>query len=159
MNKRKILQKIIAQLVDELSVYVRAAQASHAEATHEQSKAENKYDTRGLEASYLARGQSRQAAELESAIAAFEKLDVRKFASGEPIDVGALVELEHDGERTLYFVGPKAGGTEVTYDRREILVITPQSPLGEQLHGRKQGDRLKLDIGGARSDYAILSVT
>ena len=159
MNKRKILQKIIAQLADELGVYVRAAQAAHAEATHEQSKAENKYDTRGLEASYLARGQSRQAAELESAIAAFDKLQARKFAPGEPIDVGALVELEHDSERTLYFVGPKAGGTEVSYDKREILVITPRSPLGEQLKGRKQGERLKLDIAGARSEYEILSVT
>jgi transcription elongation GreA/GreB family factor len=159
MNKHKILQKIIAQLAGELEVYVRAAQASHAEATHEQSKAENKYDTRGLEASYLARGQSRQAAELENAISAFQKLERRKFTPGDGIDLGALVELEHNGERTVYFMGPKAGGTEVTYDKREILVITPQSPLGEQLQGRKQGERLKLTVAGTRSEYSVISVS
>ncbi len=90
MNKRVLIRKIVARLTEELAVYFRAAQASRAEATHEQSKAENKYDTRGLEASYLARGQSKQAAEIQSAIAAFEKLDPRKFGAGEPVDVGRL---------------------------------------------------------------------
>ena len=62
MNKRAIIKKIIAKLTGELEVYFRAAQYARDEATHEQNKAENKYDTRGLEASYLARGQSKQAA-------------------------------------------------------------------------------------------------
>lgn len=159
MNKRAVLQKIIGKLTEELGVYFRAAQNSRAEATHEQNKAESKYDTRGLEASYLARGQSRQAAELEAAIAEFEKLEVRKFAASEPIDLGALVELEVDGEKSLYFLGPRAGGTEIVQDRREILVITPPSPLGEQLLARKQGDRLQLELAGRRQTARILSVT
>ena len=100
MNKRVLIKKIVARLADELEVYFRAARASRAEATHEQSKAENKYDTRGLEASYLARGQSRQAAEIQAAIAAFEKLDARKLGPGEPIEVGAFVELEFNAEKT-----------------------------------------------------------
>ena len=159
MNKRAVLQKIIGKLTEELGVYFRAAQNSRAEATHEQNKAESKYDTRGLEASYLARGQSRQAAELEAAIAEFEKLEVRKFAASEPIDLGALVELEVDGEKSLYFLGPRAGGTEIVQDRREILVITPPSPLGAQLLARKQGDRLQLELAGRRQPARILSVT
>jgi len=158
MNKRRIIQSIVAHLVGELEVYTRAAQAAHAEATDEQSKAEHKYDTRGLEASYLARGQSRQAADLEAAIAVFQKLDARKFKDGEGIDIGALVELDHDGERTFYFIGPKAGGTEITYNKQTILVITPKSPLGEQLQGRKQGDRIQLILAGARSDHQIIKV-
>ena len=158
MNKRALIKKIIAQLVSGLEAYVRAARAAHAEATHEQSRAENKYDTRGLEASYLARGQSKQAAEIEAAIAAFEKLEARTFGVGEPIDLGALVELESAGEQTLYFIGPKAGGTEVVHQKREVLVITPQSPLGEQLLGRKQGDVLQMNIADARNQHLVTSV-
>ncbi len=158
MNKRAVIQKIVAKLTSELEGYFRAAQAAHAEATHEQNKAENKYDTRGLEAAYLARGQSRQAKEVEAAIAAFEKLEARAFQKGEAIDLGAVVELETKGERTIYFIGPKAGGTEVVHDGREILVITPQSPLGEQLQGKKQGDRLQLAIAGGRDQYRVLMV-
>jgi transcription elongation GreA/GreB family factor len=158
MNKRALIRKIIARLTDELEVYFRAAQASRAEATHEQSKAENKYDTRGLEASYLARGQSKQAAEIQDAIAAFEKLDARKFGADEPIDIGAFVELELSGEMTAYFIGPRAGGTEVLHEKQEVLVITPQSPLGEQLLGRKQGDVLKLKLANAQNQCRVTVV-
>ncbi len=158
MNKRALVKKIVTQLTGDLEVYFRAAQAAHAEATHEQNKAENKYDTRGLEASYLAHGQSRQAQETKAAMAAFETLTTRKFGIGEPIDLGALVELEQKSERTLYFIGPKAGGTEVVHDGREILVITPRSPLGEQLQGKKQGDRLQLSLAGSPELYRVVAV-
>jgi transcription elongation GreA/GreB family factor len=158
MNKRTIIQKIVAQLTEELEVYFRAAQFSRAEATHESSKAENKYDTRGLEASYLARGQSKQAAEIQSAIAEFAKLPVKKFGTDEPIGLGALVELEHGGENSFYFIGPRAGGTEVLHDKKEILVITPQSPLGEQLTGKKSGDQPQLNFGGAKQPARIVRV-
>ena len=158
MNKRALIRKIISRLTEELQVYFRAANASRAEATHEQNKAEDKYDTRGLEASYLARGQSRQAAEIESAIAEFEKLTVRKFGDGEAINSGALVELETSGENSFYFIGPRAGGTEVVHEKKENLVITPQSPLGEQLLGKKQGDQPQLNFGGAKQPAKILKV-
>ncbi len=94
----------------------------------------------------MARGQSKQAAEIQGAIAAFEKLEARKFGEAEPVDVGAFVELELDGEKVAYFIGPRAGGTEVTHDKQEVLVITPESPLGQQLMGKKQGDVLKLEL-------------
>ena len=158
MNKRVIIQKITAKLAGELEVYFRAAQFSRAEATHESNKAENKYDTRGLEASYLARGQSKQAAELEAAIAEYQKLGVKKFAAGDAINLGALVELEQLGEKSFYFLGPRAGGTEIIHDKKEILVITPQSPLGEQLAGRKSGETLQLKLGHETRAAKIISV-
>src|SRR5688572_1165761 len=149
---------IIAQLVGELESFAKAARAAHAEATHEQSKAENKYDTRGLEASYLARGQSRQVAEIEQAIEKFEKMPARDFAPGEPIDTGAVVELTSGREKNLYFVGPRAGGTEVVFEKREVLVITPESPLGAQLIGKKQGEKHRLEIAGQKQEFAVARV-
>jgi len=158
MNKRAIIKKIVIKLSSELEVYFRAAHASRTEATHEQSKAESKYDTRGLEASYLARGQSKQAAELEAAISDFQKLSARPFTTDEPVGIGALVELETGGDKSFYFIGPRAGGTEVLHDKREVLVITPQSPLGEQLMGRKQGDVLKLKLANAQTQCRVTIV-
>jgi transcription elongation GreA/GreB family factor len=96
--------------------------------------------------------------EIQAAIAAFETLDARQFGAGEPIDVGAFVELELNSEKTAYFIGPRAGGTEVLHDQREVLVITPQSPLGEQLLGRKQGEVLKLKLAGAQNQYRVTVV-
>jgi len=159
MKKAAVIKAIVAKLGGELEVYLKAAQASREEATHESSKAENKYDTRGLEASYLARGQSRQISELETAVKEFQKLGAREFAKGEPIDVGALVELEQGKERTFYFIGPRAGGTEVEFQKHEILVITPQSPLGAQLVGKQQGDLLKLTLPGSQNKYKVITVS
>lgn len=159
MNKQTVLKAIITKLGEELQTYLNAANASRAEATHESSKAENKYDTRGLEASYLARGQSRQIAELEAAVLEFQKLGAREFKDDESMDVGALVELEQGRERSFYFIGPRAGGTEVEFDGHEILVITPQSPLGSQLVGKMQGDLLKLTLPGSQNKYRVVKVS
>jgi transcription elongation GreA/GreB family factor len=159
VNKIALVKKIVAQLAGELELYAKAARAAHAEATHEQSKAENKYDTRGLEASYLARGQSRQAAETAQALKQFESMQLRRFGPDDPIDLGAVVEIERAGERSIYFIGPRAGGTEVRHEKQEVLVVTPQSPLGQQLVGKKQGDRIRIEAGGAQDECRIISVS
>ncbi|MGE3311048.1 MAG: transcription elongation factor GreAB [Limisphaerales bacterium] len=156
MNKQEVLNQIVAQLIDDAELYLRAARSAQSEATDEQSKAENKYDTRGLEAAYLARGQSRQAAETEEAVAQFRALTIRDFTSDEPIDLGAIVELKGPREKDYYFIGPSMGGTEVTHDGREITVITPASPLGQQLAGHKSGDKVKLPSGQERRIAAVL---
>ena len=159
VNKTALVQKIIAQLAEELEGYARSARSAHAEATDEQSKAENKYDTRGLEASYLARGQSRQAAETREAIEQFAALTPRDFGPEDPIDIGAVVELESKAGAVCYFIGPRAGGMEIRQGKTEILVITPQSPLGQQLVGKRQGDQWESQLAGKRSVCRIARVS
>lgn len=159
LDKQSIINAILAQLSEELEGYARSAKAAHAEATNEQSKAENKYDTRGLEASYLARGQSRQAAEVIEAVAHYQAMEPKAFRKGAPVDVGALVELEATVEKVLYFVGPRAGGTEVCVDGREVIVITSQSPLGQQLMGKKERAVLDLKLGPLLEKYRVISIT
>ena len=158
MNKRALIEKIIAQLVDEVESYARSARASQAEATDEQSQPENKYDTRGLEAAYLSHGQSRQAAEMEEAIEQFHTMPVRDFGAQDAIDLGALVEVDRAGKAARYFIGPRAGGREIVHAGKTVLVITPQSPLGRQLMGAKAGDSLQIDIGASRDDCRVVAV-
>ena len=126
-KKQALVRKIVAALTEELERFAKAARASHAEATDPQSKAEHKYDTRGLEAAYLAGGQARKVAEVEESIKLFQKLKLTEFGPETPIDYGALVQVEMRGGSSWYFVGPKAGGLEVVHDKEEVTVITPQS--------------------------------
>ena len=136
----------------------KAARASHAEATHESSKAESKYDTRGLEAAYLAGGQARKAMEILDSIKLYETLTTKNFAADEPIDLTALVELDVGGARSRYFIGPKNGGLEIEHQQKEITVITPQSPLGQTLVGKQAGQRWTAKLGGSVVKYHIISV-
>ena len=150
-----------------MELYFKAAKTAHAEATDPQSKAENKYDTRGLEASYLARGQSRQAAETEDAIAQITAMPLREFAAADPIDLGAVVVLEPASKAkgpgkgaatAVYFLAPKAGGTEVEHEGVEVTVITPQSPLGLQLVGRRVGHRVVIGSGPSANEFRVAGV-
>jgi transcription elongation GreA/GreB family factor len=159
LSKRQLLKRIIAALTRSLEVLEKAARASHEEATHESSRAESKYDTRGLEAAYLAVGQARQTKELLDAIALYESLALEKFAAGDPIDLTALVELEADGARSWFFIGPKSGGLEIEHQGTEIVVITPQSPLGQNLMGKQAGQRWTAGLGRATVKYHIVSVS
>jgi hypothetical protein len=158
MNKAELVQAIIAQLREKVGRSVGAAKAAHAEATHEESRAEDKYDTRGLEAAYLAAGQARQLEDMANAVREFSRMTVCKFGPTDPIDVSALVELQAGKEKALYFVGPAGGGTEVVHARKTVLVITPQSPIGQHLVGKKKGDAWKMKIGHFVDDYKVLSV-
>jgi len=158
MNKAQLLMQLVAGLSESLSNLEKAARASHAEATHESSKAESKYDTRGLEAAYLARGQARQAREILESIELYQSLEVRDFAPGERIDLTALVEVQTEGIPAVYFIGPKHGGLEIEFEGKEVTVITPQSPLGQNLMGKKAGQRWTAKLGGATVKYQITSV-
>jgi transcription elongation GreA/GreB family factor len=159
MQKTQLIQQIIANLSESLALLEKAARASHAEATHESSKAESKYDTRGLEAAYLAGGQARQAKDILDSIELYRALPVRDFAPQEAIDLTALVELDVEGTRALYFVGPRNGGLEIQCKRKEVMVITPQSPLGQHLMGKKAGQRWTAKLGGSLAKYHIVSVS
>lgn len=157
MNKPALLAQIITALAAELDMLTKAALATHAEATDEENKAEDKYDTRGLEASYLAHGQSKAAEEAALAVTQFQGMSAKNISPGEPVSLGAFVVLE--GKTTnYYFIGPRAGGTEVEHEGNTVLVITPQSPLGRQLVGKKQGDLVQLDLGGKRSEFRLAAV-
>jgi hypothetical protein len=158
MNKAQLIKQIIANLTESLGVLEKAARASHAEATHESSKAESKYDTRGLEAAYLAGGQARKAMEILDSIKLYETLTTKNFAADEPIDLTALVELDVGGARSRYFIGPKNGGLEIEHQQKEITVITPQSPLGQTLVGKQAGQRWTAKLGGSAVKYHIISV-
>jgi len=159
ISKRIIVRQIIEQLTEQLATIAGASRAMHADASDEQSKAEDQYDTRGLETAYLASSQARLATETEQALAVYRSLKLGKFQNTTPIDLTALVELESSGTRTLYFLGPAKGGLEIHHKGTEVLVITPESPLGKQLLGRKLGDRVKLLTHGPAQESLVTSVS
>ena len=158
VNKGDLIRKITAHLSDVLAAGTKAARATSDAATDPDSKAENKYDTRNLEASYLARGQAFRVAETMEALREFESMTARTFAPGQAIGEGALVSLRGADGTFHYFIGPAAGGTEVTLDGIEVMVITPSSPMGAKLMGRKAGDKCELNPGRPASAVVIESV-
>ncbi len=144
MNKSDILEALRTEL---RASYARAHAALHAAteaATGDDTKAEGKYDTRGLEASYLAAGQAEQADELAHNLERFEALDLPAFDSDDIIAAGALVEVEIDDELSYYLLAPCAGGLSCDIEASDgspstVTVLAPESPLREKLINRQSG--------------------
>lgn len=158
MQKSALRDAIVAQLRRELETLTRAAHDAREEATSVESKSEGKYDMRSQEAAYLAEGQARLAAELAESISIHLAQDLPDFSQNRPAALGALVTLENRGRRSLYFLGPRNGGLEVELNGANILVVTPSSPLGRQLIGRRSGDTVQLPGRGAPVAHKVLSI-
>jgi transcription elongation GreA/GreB family factor len=157
--KKELLQRFEAIILEMQKVLTQAALAAHAAATHSESKAEDQYDTRGLEASYLAGAQSRRALELEQILNSYRFIDVKSFGPQSPIAATALVELRADnGNCSTYLLMPTGGGMSVDWHGKKVQTITAQSPLGSALVGRKVGDEVSVSVAGIIRDFEIASV-
>lgn len=148
-SKAAVREQILAQLRAEHALQTRAAQLSRDEAISEESRPENQYDMHSQEAAYLAEGQARLAAEIAAHIELYEALPATPLAPDAVAAVGALLAVESKGQRSWYFLGPRAGGLELRVGESEILVVTPQSPLGRELLGKRVGDSVRTPGRGA----------
>jgi len=158
MNKQKLVQAIRDHLQKELDITTQSALAAHAEATHPDSKAENKYDTRGLEASYLAGAQAERAAGIQATLVAYQFLDLKSFTNDTPIAATALVQLEESGKKSYYFLSPHGGGFSIEHEGHSIFIIGPQAPLSMQLFGCVVGDAFEMKMKGGIKEYEVVGV-
>ncbi|WP_313711532.1 transcription elongation factor GreAB [Pseudomonas sp.] len=153
MDKALLLSRIVAALETDMEVLRRAAQTAYEAATAEENIAENKYDTLGLEASYLATGQARRTAEIRQALLTYQQLLLREYDPARGVQVSNLVTLEDErGDQRVLFLGPEAAGLKIGERDQLVTVITPRSPLGQQLVGKKIDDELSL---GSQLFYII----
>jgi len=158
MNKRSLILAIIEKLEGDLVALKQAALATLEAATHEESKPENEYDTRGLEASYLAGAQAKRVAEIDQALNVFRSTGLKDFGPNEPVQATALVEIELDGKKNVVFLMPQAGGVRLDFDGRAVQVISPHSSLGESLMGLKVGESAEFEVGPNIRECKVLAV-
>ncbi len=143
LTKSSVIAAFCAKLEQDLERTMIAARATEAAATDPESRAEGKYDTRGLEASYLAAGQSEQVEGLAKSLRLMRISDYFPvFSSGDQIKSGALVEVDLTGERLFFLLAPSAGGLEVELDGIEVTVLAPGAPLRAKLEGCSVGDSI-----------------
>jgi transcription elongation GreA/GreB family factor len=150
---------IIEQLQLELSTAVAASQQAHDSATHSENIADNKYDTLAVEAAYLAHGQSIRIAELKQSIALYQHFQRPTFNAGATIQLGALVCIEDDQEQQRrLLIGPAAGGLSIDSAQGPIQVITPTTPLGQVLMGKRVDDEVDWQINQRKESFSIVDI-
>ena len=81
--------------------------------------------------------------ELADAVRIFEALTLPEWDMEDPIDAGALVEADMDGETQWFLLVPASGGLVVSHEGMEITLLTPESELYRKLVGLQVGDSLE----------------
>ncbi len=157
MKKQALIDCICDQLEIILQTAKDSALRAHKTATHKESVAENKYDTFGLEASYLAHGQATRVIECEADLLAYQNLIAQD--SSDKIIIGSFVTLLDEDEKNYrFFLGPKAGGVKIDFESFAILIVTPLSPLGSRLLECSVGDEFELKLGNKNKYYFVENV-
>lgn len=156
MNKTAVYRLMLEKLEIDLDVLQRAAQTAYEAATHEENVAENKYDTLGLEASYLATGQARRVEEIRQALKNSQAMTLAPFSAALGIQVGALIHLEaENGSEQWLFLAPDAAGLKLNLDGEAVTVITARSPLGAALLGKQHDDEVLINVGAMAQRFTI----
>ena len=155
-TKSALKDELCAILAADLSLRERAYRSAHEGATHEEAKPENDKDTRALEQSYLARGEAKRYEESRSALAETEGIALRDFGPDDAAVLGALVTTEENGEEARVWLAPHGGGTRLAEGR--VQVVTPKSPLGQALLGRRAGEECEVRLAGRLRTLTIVSV-
>ncbi|MBM4252020.1 MAG: GreA/GreB family elongation factor [Deltaproteobacteria bacterium] len=143
----QLYELLSSKLGAELNALRIAAAAAHDAATHTENKPENKYDPpRGLEASYLAGAQEARASQLQAALDLVTAMIPRCFQSHDVVGLTALVKLSTEHTTCWYFLIQVAGGYTLQSSDEQvhgsIITLTPQTPLGRALVGKRIGDEI-----------------
>jgi len=159
MDKSLLQQQVLARLAEDLLQVEQAARTAHETATHEENIAENKYDTLGLEAAYLATGQARRAEAIRQAMAEWRQFRPRAYDAGTGIQLGALVCLvDADEKQQQLFLGPGGGSMQLVIDAQLVQVISSEAPLGSALLGKCEGDEVSVQVASLRQQFEVLWV-
>jgi transcription elongation GreA/GreB family factor len=157
-NKSAVRDALLGALSKTLAAVVSAAHSAHEGAVHEEARAEGDKDMRSTEQSYLARGQAMRAEELAEQLQRFELAPLRAYEPHDPIGPGALVAVRVDDEERFFFVLAQGGGTELEVEGVRVTVVTPSSPVGAALTGRRVGDEYELAVRGVMREWSVEAI-
>jgi transcription elongation GreA/GreB family factor len=157
-------QDLVAQLVTQLESSARSAlsarDAAALEAREGATPDEKREDARAAhQLGTLGKAQQRRAqqalAEVDS-LATFRPAPLPATAA---IKLGAVVEIEDEetGEGRTFFLAPVGAGISLTGPGGDGLlsVVTPASPVGRAVLGRKAGDVIDVTIEGELREWQI----
>ncbi len=158
-DKTAVRDALLAAMRAALATMARAAEDARLGATHEENRSEGDKDMRATEQSYLARGQAMRAEELAEQLQRLEVMALASFDAAAAIGPGALVRVTVEDESRTFFVVPYGGGTELVVAGEKVTVVTPASPVGRALVGRRAGDDFELAARGAMREWVIDAVS
>ena len=157
-------QILLDQLVDQLRASARAALSASGAAAEaaidSATPSEKREDARAaIEFGSLAGAQSRRARRALAEIDALSGFRLEESRPGQTIRLGSVVEVEDldtSVGRTFFLAPVGAGITLAGPDGDGVFsVVTPASPVGRAVVGRREGDVVEVNVDGEVHEWTI----
>jgi len=163
MDKQDLVAQLRAQLARSARTALSARDGAASEAREGATPAEQREDARA--AHQLATMGSAQEQRARRALAESDVLTAFRPAplpATATIQLGAIVEIESDdtGEGRTFFLAPVGAGITLTGPGGDgvLSVVTPMSPIGRAVLGRRSGDFVDVTVDGEPHEWQITFV-
>jgi transcription elongation GreA/GreB family factor len=161
MDKGYLLEQLAERLRATASGARQAMEAANTEAREGATPGERREDSRvAQENAGLARGHRERLARVTHELAALEKFRPPRFTAKSPVTLGAIVEVEDGAEGRTLFIAPAGAGLELTGPGGDgfLSVVTPTSPIGRAIMGKRVGDEIEVVVNGESNDWTVTFV-
>jgi transcription elongation GreA/GreB family factor len=155
--------ELVAQLASHLAKIatsaLRGAGSAGAAAREGATPAEKREDARvAIEYGGLARGQMQRAERVRGELSTLDGFRPTALGQNARVSMGAIVEVESEtGEGRTFFLAPAGAGVELTMPGGDgyLSVVTPSSPIGRAVLGRRLGDAVEVVVAGEPREWTI----
>jgi transcription elongation GreA/GreB family factor len=163
MDKQTLVAQLESKIRGTAQVAERASAAAAEVAREGATPHEQREDARvAIEFGSLARGQGHRLERARAELAALQTFRPPTIARGGRVQVGAVVEIEDEdnGEGRTFFLAPVGAGVELTAPGGDgfLTVVTPASPVGRRVVGRRVGDVVEVTVEGETRCWKIVCV-
>lgn len=163
-----LVEQLRQQLAESARTAIRSGLDARDVAQGSSEYAEKREDARStIEFSNLAHAEGRRVAELRSSIDALDSWASSRrptYDDDQAVGLGAIIEAmaetEHGVTSKTFVLLPSGAGSELTGPGGDgiISVISPASPVGRAMKGKRVGDVAEVVVRGEPVDWEILEV-
>lgn len=142
MNRKIILELFINKLKENISSSNEGIEMQKEYLADQPGPMQSRYDSALVEGQWQLSEMKKSHNEMTKALSLIEEISQE---SGKIIANGSIVILNQNGAHNGYILLNAKGsaGVSVVHEDRKYTAITPQSPLGKVLMGRKKGDTIE----------------
>jgi transcription elongation GreA/GreB family factor len=161
MDKHALVEQLASRIRQSAAIAERASHDAAQTARDGATPAEKREDARvALEHQSLAKGHTVRAERARTELAALDAFRPARLATGARITVGAIVEIDDGDEGRTLFLAPVGAGIELTGPGGDgfLSVVTPASPIGRAILGRKRGETVEIEVLGESREWTISDV-
>jgi transcription elongation GreA/GreB family factor len=160
MDKQDLVAQLARQLESSARSALGARDATAAEARDGATPDEKREDARAAhQLATLGRAQQRRAQQALAEIDALARFRPTPLAPTAAVGLGAIVEIEDEdtGEGRTFVHAPVGAGVTLTGPGGDgvLSVVTPVSPVGRAVLGRRTGDVVDVTVDGEPREWQI----